>query len=190
MHVDLRKYRVWRAMHNRCYDSNVKSFKDYGGRGITVCDRWHGRQGFHAFLADMGEKPEGATLDRIDNNGPYSPENCRWATRYEQASNKRNNRWITANGQTKTLSQWARDLNTSTGLILYRLKAGMSEEQAVTKPVSKRPNAKLSADDVQYIQQSYPIVSSTALAKQFGVSKKTVLNILHGMTYRDLVGRN
>jgi hypothetical protein len=73
-------------MHRRCYNPNHESYSYYGGRGITVCDRWHI---FENFLADMGERPEGKTLDRLDNDGNYTMINCRWADKYEQARNKR-----------------------------------------------------------------------------------------------------
>jgi len=179
-------YRTYRGMLSRCQNQNQKSYKHYGGRGIKVCPRWIGVDGFKNFLADMGPPPDGATLDRKDNSADYSLENCRWATKEEQANNKRNNRWITANGKTQTLAQWARDLGCNPSNILYRIKSGMTDEQAVTTPVTERPNSKLSVEDARFIRENYPVMTSTALANKLGVSKKTVLNVIHFKTFRDV----
>lgn len=113
----------WTRMLQRCYNSKYNRFNDYGGRGITVCDRW--RDSFETFFKDMGERPRGLTLERIDNNGNYDPDNCRWATPKEQAENRRNNVWIEWQGETKTQADWARQLGVSNGFINYYLKRGI-----------------------------------------------------------------
>ena len=83
------EYSIWHGMHARCLNTNLREFKYYGARGITVCDRWTGENGFVNFLADMGSKPTKHSLDRIDTNGNYEPSNCRWATSFEQIHNRR-----------------------------------------------------------------------------------------------------
>lgn len=100
-------YRSWNAMLNRCRNKNAPHYKRYGGRGISVCEQW---SSFENFLADMGERPKGMSLDRIDNGGNYEPENCRWATDEQQNENRRNTRWIEHDGLRLTASEWARRL--------------------------------------------------------------------------------
>lgn len=99
-------YDVWRAMIRRCCHLQNRQYRHYGGRGITVCERW--RNSFSAFKADMGLPPPGLTLDRINNDGNYEPSNCRWATYVQQANNTRRNRYVFVDGQILTLAQAAR----------------------------------------------------------------------------------
>jgi AraC-like DNA-binding protein len=117
-------------MKRRCLDPKVPGFKDYGGRGIVVCDRW--LESFENFHADMGQRPSPQhQLNRIDNDGPYTPENCCWSTVSEQARNRRSNHLITHNGVTLTLAAWAEQAGISLKCLSYRLKAGWSMEQAL-----------------------------------------------------------
>jgi hypothetical protein len=103
-----RAYSCWSEMKQRCLNPNNSQYKDYGGRGIIVCKRWLEKEtGFANFLSDMGNPPDMMTIERLDNNGSYSPDNCKWATRKEQGNNKRNNRFLSHEGETRTLSQWA-----------------------------------------------------------------------------------
>lgn len=101
-------YSSWVNMWIRCRYAYTQNYARYGGRGIGICERW---KDFRLFLEDMGERPAGHTLDRIDNDGDYTPENCRWATSREQGLNRSNHRMITWNGQTKPLIVWTRELD-------------------------------------------------------------------------------
>lgn len=94
--IKSREYKTWESMKTRCLNKNSKDYKNYGGRGIIICDRWI--HSFANFFADMGDKPEGLTLERINNNLGYSPENCKWATMKEQQKNKRNTRYVSMFG--------------------------------------------------------------------------------------------
>ena len=93
-------YHSWATMHQRCSNKKTTHYRHYGGRGIAVCDRW---ASFENFLADMGERPEGTSLDRINNDGPYSPENCRWATRAQQARNSSQTKLVRLGEETRPL---------------------------------------------------------------------------------------
>jgi hypothetical protein len=127
-----RTYNIWANMKARCQNPNNHKFPDYGGRGITVCDRW---QAFVAFRADMGEAPAGHSIDRIDNGKGYSPENCRWAPNSVQANNTRANRFITIDGKTQTLAQWSAESGVKGPTIARRLRAGFDPRAAVfSKP--------------------------------------------------------
>lgn len=130
-----RVYINWRQMIARCENTRNIAFKNYGGRGIFVCERWHN---FSNFFSDMGDAPKEKYLERINNDGPYSPENCKWATMKEQGNNTRRNRWITFNGQRKTLSQWATVLEVHISTLHSRLKQ-RSIKDAFTLPLKSRP---------------------------------------------------
>jgi hypothetical protein len=114
------EYASWQHMVNRCQNPKTDCFENYGGRGITVCDRW--ATSFENFRADMGPRPSLAhTLDRIDNEKGYSPDNCRWATRRVQLCNRRNARLVSIGGETKTITEWAESLGISRNTLTYRL---------------------------------------------------------------------
>lgn len=118
----------------RCENPNNEKFPQYGGRGVTVCERWHT---FADFLADMGERPAGHTIDRVDNDGPYTAGNCRWSTAETQANNKSNNVLLTINGDTMSVSEWERRLGMLPGLLRTRIASGMSPEDAASRPVDQ-----------------------------------------------------
>jgi hypothetical protein len=122
-HGDYRsvEYKTWKSIKRRCYNLNEPQFKDYGGRGLTVCDRW--LEDYENFLADMGRRPSSKhSIDRIDNNKGYFPENCRWVTRDIQNSNTRKTVFITHAGITLTRSGWARILKVDSATLRDRLK--------------------------------------------------------------------
>jgi hypothetical protein len=126
------EYNTYNGMRQRCLNPNDHNYKRYGKRGITICERWLGENGFKYFLEDMGERPsENYSLDRIDNNKEYSPENCRWANREEQANNRRDNRHITFLNKTQTVSQWAREYNLRPDVVIARLYIGWTIEEAL-----------------------------------------------------------
>lgn len=133
-------WKRWRSMRARCEMPNTKSYPAYGGRGIAVCERW--KQDYENFLMDMGECPsEKFTIDRIDNNLGYSPGNCRWATKLEQARNQSSNHLLTFNGKTLCITEWAEETGINNRTLRTRLRKGWSIEQTLTtppKPRSKR----------------------------------------------------
>lgn len=137
------EYRIYLGIKSRCYNKNNKSYSDYGKRGIKVCDRWLGPEGFINFFKDMGERPKGIgagsrslySIERIDNDGDYSPENCIWATNSVQQNNRRNNHVIDG----KTFAEWGKYLGGSRHMVRRRLRYGWSEYDATHIPLGN-PN--------------------------------------------------
>lgn len=128
------EYISWEDAKRRCTDKNDQHYSSYGGKGIEFCQRW---MKFENFLADMGYRPKGTTLDRIDNYRGYEPGNCRWATLKEQSRNRRQNRWIDAFGEHLCITDAAERYGLSLGCLTNRLKT-MPPEDALTKPLLKR----------------------------------------------------
>lgn len=126
-----RVYRIWTGMWNRCRNPNAKDFARYGGSGITVCKRW---QTFENFLSDMGEPCSGLTIERKENSKGYCKSNCVWATRTEQARNRKNNVILTFNGESLCISEWAERLGVNKCLISKRLARGWSIERTLGTP--------------------------------------------------------
>jgi hypothetical protein len=125
---------IWTGMKHRC--SAESGDHNYWGRGIRVCDRW---QSFDNFYADMGEPPEGWSIDRIDNDGNYEPGNCRWATAQEQANNKRVSRFFNFNGRSATLAQWATITGLPEGTLRHRIHhLNWATDRALTEPIWNR----------------------------------------------------
>lgn len=135
--TDSPTWKSWKSMMDRCYLDSHKSFKDYGGRGVTVCAEW---DSFGSFLSDMGIRPDGKTLDRIDVSKGYSKSNCRWATPKEQANNRRSSRLLKIGVETKTASEWAEISGISTDTLFRRLALGWPAEKAVFAPIKKQKN--------------------------------------------------
>jgi hypothetical protein len=134
---DSKLYDAWHQMKQRCSKPTHRDWKHYGGRGISVCQRW---QDFTLFLVDMGERPNGMTLERIDVDGNYEPSNCRWATQKEQTRNTRRSQFVTYRGITKTISAWAEDLGQNPATLRHRLQSPLwTTEEAFTLPVNARP---------------------------------------------------
>lgn len=128
-------YARWKSMIQRCYTTSASNYPYYGGKGITVCDRWHD---FSAFLADMGECENSKTLDRIDNTKGYGPENCRWATIAEQNRNRSHCVELNHNGRTMILRDWAEEIGISANALAMRIRLGWETERALTQPLKSR----------------------------------------------------
>ena len=132
-----KEYNTWAVMRRRCQDDSCDEYKNYGGRGISVCDSW---DSFEHFYADMGDAPSSShSIDRIDVNGDYCKSNCRWATVTQQARNRRNTTYLTANGETLPLQTWAERQGIKGTVIHARLKRGWGVDKAIFTPLPVAP---------------------------------------------------
>lgn len=130
-------YLEWRSMMARCHVPSSFNYKDYGARGITVCTEWHDPNAFYEWVASTGGRPKRATLERIDNNKGYSPDNCRWATMKEQSRNKRSNIFIEYNGKKQCIQDWALELGICHETIRRRYHQGLPVEDVLSvKPLA------------------------------------------------------
>lgn len=154
-----KEYHAWEAMLARCFNKNSQNFKNYGGRGITVCEAW---LSFENFFDDMGLAPKGngISIERNDVNGNYEPGNCRWATCAEQANNKRTNRFLTLKGRRMTIAQWSKETGLPENTIRNRLRRGWSDEKTLTESVHwnpfKGPRPQCVPQDRQIVHQDVP----------------------------------
>ena len=130
---DSPEYSTWTDMKQRCLNPQSISYARYGGRGITIASEW--KNDFPQFLRDMGRRPPGTTLERIDNNGHYSPSNCRWATPAEQARNTRRNIWLTHEGRRQCLKDWSIEVGIAYTTLFNRIKRGWNIIDTLTKPI-------------------------------------------------------
>ena len=131
-----RLYNIWANMRQRCNNTHNRQYADYGGRGITICDEWAEFETFYEW-AMASSYNDSLSIDRIDNNGGYSPDNCRWASNATQSNNRRSCVNITYRGETKTLAQWAKALGMSDSALRTRLRKGWSLEKALTTPIRR-----------------------------------------------------
>lgn len=173
-------YLSWVRMKQRCLNPRAADYSRYGGRGITVCDRW---DTFENFLADMGQRPARHVLDRINNDGHYQPDNCRWVTIRESCRNRSSSKRVTINGVTRTLVEWG-EVTGLGELFAGRILAGWSPVEAAATPKDARyvGTAKLTDEAVRSIRKDPRLHS--AIGRDHGVDKSTVARIKRGESYR------
>lgn len=157
-------YGIWQSMVDRVKNKKNHNYHNYGGRGITVCDKW---LTFEGFYEDMGDRPEGLTLDRIDNDLGYCKENCHWVTQKEQCNNTRRNRYIMFKGKVQTISQWSEELGISDIVLRGRLfQSKWSIQKSFTTPVIKKNN-----NGIEFNGKTQPI---SEWAREVGIKEGTL----------------
>jgi hypothetical protein len=191
-----RTYQCWADMKNRCNNKNHKRYADYGGRGIKVCDEWNS---YENFVRDMGLKPDGLVLDRVDNSGNYVPVNCRWATYHDSNKNTRRNTYYTYEGKTQTIEEWAEkyDMPRSTlssRIHSYRWPIGI----ALETPVGCVENMPIDPDKAKFVPSLNKEIadkirklycdeghSQVELSRWFDVSPTTIWRIVNNLSYSE-----
>jgi hypothetical protein len=167
------EYSAWGAMKGRCSNPKYDNYHNYGGRGITVCEEWS--NSFTQFFKDLGPRPEGCSLDRIDVDGNYEPGNVRWGTEEEQCNNRTNAQMITHNSKTQTIAQWARETGLSTGLLYSRLYRGWPPEMILDPFISnERTHVKLSRR-ARLVTHNGKTQTISAWAKERGMAYSCLL---------------
>lgn len=170
---------TWLSMRARCLRKSSTQYKWYGARGIKICRRW---SRFSLFLADMGERPAGKCLDRIDNNGNYEPRNCKWSTRAEQGRNRRGNVTLTHNGRTMILADWAKDIGISTACLGARVRNGWD----IQRTLNEEPGS-YTKKITHKIPHKGKLVSCAELARLTGIKRETLRwRIHHGVPLKSL----
>ena len=167
------EYNTWKGMKARCTNPKATGYDRYGGAGIMVCKRW--LESFENFLEDMGARPEGKTLERVDGTKGYTRGNCRWATKSEQCNNRRGNVKLTYGGVTMGVFQWARKLGIKPATLKNRLRIGWSAEKALTTPIAEKNLCDPSVV-VLMRRRGTPVKQ---IAQFFGVCASTIMNILN-----------
>lgn len=169
------EYRIWTGMKQRCYNPKLRHFEKYGGRGVTVCDRW--RNSFEAFYADMGPCPPGHSIDRKDNNGHYEPGNCRWAPPEIQANNKLNNRFVTAFNERMTVAQAAERFQLKPWTLYRRLDDGFTVEDVIAGRKQRHGGKTYTLGDVTKTRKEW--------AREYGIDLNTLaIRIKRGWGFR------
>ena len=167
---------IWSNMLRRCYNPNSSSYKWYGGKGITVCDEWRHCKAFREWALSSGYKP-GLSIERIDNEKGYSPENCKWISLSEQGKNRSNNHFITINGETKILSDWARYFDVKKSALSNRIRRGWNEMDAVLMNRQINPNSQYPILD-RMIYEKFK--TKKQMAEEIGINEQTLWRITNG----------
>lgn len=187
--METRTHKTWASVLARCRNPNASGYARYGGRGITVCERW---LAYDRFLADMGERPVGKTLDRIDGDGPYAPSNCRWATPKEQSANRAITVFVEHGGERLCLRDWAKRAGLNDATLGSRLRSGWSFERAVTTPTMSGDEMKILRSAIwkrRHAERQAPYAAAVvaacasgmaqrAVAQMYGISQAAVSNLV------------